>query len=174
MYSCIKVEKILIMNKDKKVKVLFVCMGNICRSPTAHGVFEYRVKADKLADFIEVDSAGTHSYHIGEKPDRRSQETARAKGVDLSYIRSRQVVSDDFSYYDYILAMDNDNYALLEQACPEQYKNKIALFLEYSPTYLSKEVPDPYYGGANGFGDVFAMIDNASIGLLEALKKKSG
>ena len=146
-------------------------MGNICRSPTAHGVFESHVKSEQLSNFIEVDSAGTHSYHIGEKPDRRSQETAQENGIDLNYIRSRQVVSNDFSYYDYILAMDNDNYALLEQACPEEYKNKIALFLEYAPTYLSKEVPDPYYGGTNGFDNVFAMVDSASIGLLEALKK---
>ncbi|MCK5697858.1 MAG: low molecular weight phosphotyrosine protein phosphatase [Gammaproteobacteria bacterium] len=158
--------------KKEKIKILFVCMGNICRSPTAHGVFESRVKSEQLTDVIEVDSAGTHSYHIGEKPDRRSQDTAQKHGIDLNYIRSRQVVAHDFSYYDYILAMDNDNYGLLEQACPEQYKDKIALFLEYAPTYLSKEVPDPYYGGATGFDDVFAMVDSASIGLLEVLKKR--
>ena len=159
------------MNKNEKVKVLFVCMGNICRSPTAHGVFEQLVNLEKLADYIEIDSAGTHSYHIGEQPDHRSQQTAIGRGIDLSYIRSRQVKASDFSYYDYILAMDNHNYELLEQGCPQQYKNKLSLFLNYASDSSIKEVPDPYYGGANGFDDVFDMVAGASRGLLDEIKK---
>jgi len=159
------------MNNNEKVKVLFVCMGNICRSPTAHGVFEYMVNLDNLADYIEIDSAGTHSYHIGEQPDHRAQQTAISRGIDLSYIRSRQVKASDFSYYDYILAMDNHNYELLEQACPQQYKSKLSLFLDYTPDYSTKEVPDPYYGGVNGFNEVFDMVGSAGRGLLDKIKK---
>jgi len=159
------------MNKNKKIKVLFVCMGNICRSPTAHGVFEQLVNLEKLADYIEIDSAGTHSYHVGEQPDHRAQQTAIGRGIDLSYIRSRQVNASDFSYYDYILAMDNHNYELLEQGCPQQNKRKLNLFLNYAAEYSTKEVPDPYYGGANGFDEVFDMVGSASRGLLDEIKK---
>ncbi|MCU7939015.1 MAG: low molecular weight phosphotyrosine protein phosphatase [gamma proteobacterium symbiont of Bathyaustriella thionipta] len=155
----------------KKVKILFVCMGNICRSPTAHGVFEHLVKAEYLTEQLEIDSAGTHAYHVGSKPDRRAQETASGKGIDLTYITSRQVCETDYEYYDYILAMDNDNYALLQQGCPEQYKDKISLFLDFAPDHPLNEVPDPYYGGIKGFENVFEMVNIASKGLLNDIKK---
>ena len=146
-------------------------MGNICRSPTAHGVFEHLVKAEYLADQLEIDSAGTHAYHVGSKPDRRAQETAAGKGIDLTYIKARKVCDRDYEYYDYILPMDNDNYDLLEQSCPEQYKNKISLFLDFSPDLPLQEVPDPYYGGIKGFENVFEMVDIACKGLLDDIKK---
>ena len=158
------------MDTPKQVKVLFVCMGNICRSPTAHGVFEQLVINECLADKIEIDSAGTHAYHIGKGPDLRAQQTAAKHDIDLSYIISRQVNDTDFAYYDYILAMDNDNYALLEQACPDEYLNKISLFLNYAPHLALTEVPDPYYGGVKGFENVFDMVNEASMGLLKTIK----
>lgn len=158
------------MNKEQKVKVLFVCMGNICRSPTAHGVFQHLVDIEDLSVQLEVDSAGTHAYHVGEPPDGRAQETARNRGFDLGHLRARKVVDKDFSYYDYILAMDNDNYDILNQACPAEYKNKLTLFLDFAKDYPLSEVPDPYYGGIKGFENVFDMVDVASIGLLEDIK----
>ena len=159
------------MNNKNKVKVLFVCMGNICRSPTAHGVFEHLVNVEHLAEQLEIDSAGTHAFHVGGKPDRRAQETAAGKGIDLTHITARQICAEDYENYDYILAMDNDNYGLLEQGCPEQYKNKLSLFLDFAPDHPLKEVPDPYYGGLKGFENVFEMVDIASKGLLEHIKK---
>lgn len=158
--------------KDKKVKVLFVCMGNICRSPTAHGVFEHLVNTEHLAGQLEIDSAGTHAFHIGEKPDRRAQETAANRGIDLTYIRARKVEEADFEHYDYILAMDSDNYGLLQQGCPDEYKTKISLFLDFAPKHPLEEVPDPYYGGIKGFENVFDMVDMASRGLLEDIKSR--
>ncbi len=156
----------------EKVKVLFVCMGNICRSPTAHGLFEHLVNTEHLDDHFEIDSAGTHAYHVGSEPDRRAQETATSHGIDLSYIRGRKVKESDFSYYDYILAMDGDNYAILEQACPEEFRDKINLFLDYAPEHPLDEVPDPYYGGIMGFENVFNMVNTASKGLLEVIKSR--
>ena len=155
----------------KKIKVLFVCMGNICRSPTAHGVFEHIVNSEHLAEHFEIDSAGTHAYHVGSKPDQRAQQTAANRGIDLSYIRGRKVHETDFKHYDYILAMDSDNYSILDQACPEEYKTKISLFLDFAPEHPLDEVPDPYYGGIKGFENVFDMVDAASKGLLDRIKK---
>jgi low molecular weight protein-tyrosine phosphatase len=155
------------MNKDKKIKVLFVCMGNICRSPTAHGVFEKMVKDAGLTDKIEVDSAGTHSYHIGSQPDQRSQQTALAHGVDLSYIRARQVTSTDFDYFDYVLAMDDDNYNNLSQLSNKDNFHKLHLFLNFAPRLKpNSKVPDPYYGGERGFDNVYDLVVQASEGLL--------
>jgi protein-tyrosine phosphatase len=156
----------------KKVKVLFVCMGNICRSPTAHGVFEKLLKDKGLEDFIEVDSAGTYAYHVGEAPDKRAQATALKRGFDLEHLKARKVAENDFSYYDYILAMDNDNLDMLYAACPAKFKNKISLLLHFADNFPISEVPDPYYGGVKGFENVFDMIDTASRGLLEDIKKK--
>jgi protein-tyrosine phosphatase len=156
--------------KNKQVKVLFVCMGNICRSPTAHGVFEKLVNDEQLENKIEIESAGTHAYHVGNGPDPRAQQTAAGHEVDLSHILSRQVNDTDFSYYDYILAMDNDNYSLLEQSCPDEYLNKLSLFMDYAPHLALSEVPDPYYGGVRGFENVFNMVNEASKGLLEVIK----
>ena len=154
------------------LKVLFVCMGNICRSPTAHGVFEQAVKVAGLADRIQVESAGTHAYHIGETPDPRSSQVAKRRGIDLAYIRAQKVDSADFEEFDYILAMDRDNYRNLEQACPPEHLPKVQLFLEYAPHLNEIEVPDPYYGGAHGFERVLDMVEAASEGLLNHIQKR--
>lgn len=154
------------------VKVLFVCMGNICRSPTAHGVFLKLIADQSVGDLIEVDSAGTHAYHIGKAPDRRSQTAALQRGVDLSPLRARQVQKNDFGYYDYILAMDNDNLEILIEHCPVQHRHKLQLFLEYAPHLPENEVPDPYYGGERGFEQVLDLVEAAAQGLLEEIRNK--
>ncbi len=157
------------MNKQKKIKVLFVCMGNICRSPTAHGIFEKKVEEEGLSHLIEVDSAGTHAYHIGKQPDRRSQQVALTHGLDLSHLKGRQVNIADFDYYDYILAMDNDNYHDLLQLCEGENCNKVHLFLKYAENIHIDEVPDPYFGGDKGFDNVYDMIVQASNGLFDEI-----
>ena len=154
------------------VRVLFVCMGNICRSPTAHGVFQALVEAEGLSDQIEVDSAGTHSYHIGSPPDPRSQSTARGRGIDLSTQQARRFVSSDFIDFDYVLAMDRANYADMRAIRPEGAQARLALMLEYSST-TQIEVPDPYFGEA-GFEKVFDLIDEASRGLLKHIRENHG
>ena len=154
----------------KKTRVLFVCMGNICRSPTAEGVFSALVKTQKINDQFVIDSAGTHAYHVDEAPDLRSQKAAKDRGVDLANIRARKVVYGDFEDFDYLLAMDSDNYSILIEACPEQHKDKIKYFLEYAPQLSTREVPDPYYGGKYGFELVLDMIEDASVGFLNSLK----
>jgi protein-tyrosine phosphatase len=156
------------------VRVLFVCMGNICRSPTAHGVFEALVRSQGLAQLIEVDSAGTHAYHVGELPDRRSQEVAQQRGLDLDYQRARRVASDDMAEFDYILAMDEANLEDLRQICPEPFQEKLTLFMSFAPHYGQREVPDPYYGGEQGFERVFDMVEEASKGLLEVIRSRHG
>lgn len=154
------------------IKVLFVCMGNICRSPTAHGVFESLVSQRGLIRDIEIDSAGTHAYHVGEPPDRRASQVAKTRGFDLSYIRARRVEVSDFEYFDYILAMDEDNFSILDSMAPASHKEKLKLFLEYAPARDETEVPDPYYGGAHGFEHVLDLVEEASQGLLDTIKKK--
>lgn len=154
------------------VKVLFVCMGNICRSPTAHGVFENLVKINGLEDAIEIDSAGTHAYHIGEPPDKRAQATALNRGVDLSSQRARRVQVSDFECYDYVVAMDHDNLSNLIEISPTAMKKKIKLFLSYSSDFDVDEVPDPYYGGPAGFEKVLDMVESASEGLLAHIKQQ--
>lgn len=160
------------MSEKDVVRVLFVCMGNICRSPTAEGVFRQRVRDAGLADRIETDSAGTHSYHIGKGPDQRSQAEARTRGVDLSDIRSRRVEASDFSHFDWILAMDRDNLAILEAECPAGEQHKLHLFLRFAANRPEDEVPDPYYGGERGFVHVFDLIDDAADGLLDAIRRQ--
>jgi len=152
------------------VKVLFVCMGNICRSPTAHGVFRDLVRKEGLDGQVEIDSAGTHAYHVGNPPDQRARQTAYARGLDLSDLRARQVTPDDFAVYDYILAMDEENLALLEAQCPAEYRERVRLFLDFAPDQGVSEVPDPYYGGEKGFEYVFDLVDAASRGLLADIK----
>ena len=156
----------------KQIKVLFICMGNICRSPTAHGIFQKLVDEEGLTDQILVDSAGTISYHAGEPPDSRSAQTALSHGVDLSDQRSRQVTMADYQVQDYILAMDFDNLRNLQQQCPEQYQNKLGLLLKYHPDEFLDEVPDPYYGGESGFEQVYEMVDIACQNLLQHLKQQ--
>ena len=147
-------------------------MGNICRSPTAHGVFESMMKEAGLIADVEVDSAGTHAYHVGEMPDKRSSECAKQRGFDLSYIRARKVEVGDFDYFDYVLAMDRDNYAILESMAPTRHKNKVSLFLDFAKEKAESEVPDPYYGGDKGFDHVFDLVEAASEGLLNEIKTK--
>jgi len=154
------------------VKVLFVCMGNICRSPTAHGVFRELVRREGLEDRIAIDSAGTHAYHVGNPPDRRAQATALARGIELSDLRARQVEERDFEHFDYILAMDEDNLAILQSQCPPQHAYKVRLFLEFAPQRYEREVPDPYYGGPQGFEYVFDMVEEAAEGLLEEIRQR--
>lgn len=154
-----------------KVKVLFVCMGNICRSPTAEGVFIKLVKDHNLDAYFTIDSAGTHAYHVGNEPDLRSQSAALERGIDLSNLRARKVSSEDFENFDYLLAMDDDNYSILINDCPEQHKTKIKYFLEYAPHLNERQVPDPYYGGKYGFERVLDMVEEAALGFLKALQK---
>ncbi len=152
----------------QNVSILFVCMGNICRSPTAEGVFRYHASKAGFSDRIEIDSAGTHAYHVGEPPDRRAVAAAERRGMSLEGIRARRVSDEDFERFDFILAMDEGNRAqLVEQSAPE-YHSKVRLFLEFS-TGREREVPDPYYGGPAGFERVLDLVEEASRGLLETL-----
>ena len=156
------------------VRVLFVCMGNICRSPMAEGVFRRLVSEAGLADRIGIDSAGTHDYHVGEAPDPRAQRAAGRRGYDLSALRGRQVSRDDFSEFDFVLAMDEMNLRLLRRSCPPQYSHKVRLFLEFGGPAGAREVPDPYYGDADGFERVLDMVEQAGRGLLDHLREKIG
>lgn len=156
----------------EKAKVLFICMGNICRSPTAHGVFLKLVEDHRLSDRVEVDSAGTHAYHVGQPPDTRSQAAAWRRGVDLSPLRARQVTVHDIEYFDYVLAMDRANMAVLQNLAPSDYFDKLAMFLDYAPHLSKREVPDPYYGGDTGFEQVLDLVEAASEGLLNAVKQR--
>ena len=158
------------MNMEK-IKVLFVCMGNICRSPTAEGVFAKLIKEQDLEEYFVIDSAGTHAYHIGKPPDLRAQHAALERDVEINHLRARKVIMADFEDFDYLLAMDDDNYAVLMEASPEEYKDKISYFLDYAPHLKTREVPDPYYGGKYGFERVLDLIEAASEGFLSKLQK---
>jgi protein-tyrosine phosphatase len=153
------------------VKVLFVCMGNICRSPTAEGVFANLVEREGLSHLITTDSAGTHAYHVGEPPDDRAQAAAQRRGIDLSNQRARKFAKRDFDEFDYIVAMDQDNRAILESACPAEHSRKIRLFLEFATGADVNEVPDPYYGGHTGFERVLDLVEAAADGLLQDIRK---
>lgn len=156
----------------KDVNVLFVCMGNICRSPTAHGVFRELVVNQGLNEKIYIDSAGTHAYHVGEPPDPRAQSTAVRRGIDMSDLRARRAVENDFEYFDYVLAMDRDNYSILESIAPPDRLDRLMLFMDFAPHVGESEVPDPYYGGSKGFERVFDMIEEASRGLLDDIRQR--
>jgi protein-tyrosine phosphatase len=151
------------------VKVLFVCMGNICRSPTAEGVFRHYVTQRGLHRHIHIDSAGTHSYHVGSEPDHRTQAAAKLRGFDLCSLRARRVSGGDFEQFDYILAMDRTNYEDLYRRSPAQHRHKIRLFLQYADGLKEDEVPDPYYGGDKGFEQVLDLVEAAAKGLLDKL-----
>jgi protein-tyrosine phosphatase len=157
------------MIESKKSSILFVCMGNICRSPTAEGVFRHMARQAGLEERFEIDSAGTHAYHVGKAPDARAQEAARRRGYDLSGLRGRQVCLADFAHFDLLLAMDRENLQNLLSVCPPEQRHKVRLLLEYSREFEEKEVPDPYYGGTQGFERVLDMVEDAAQGLLEQL-----
>lgn len=157
---------------QSRYSVLFICLGNICRSPTAHGVFQHLVNQQGLAGVVDVDSAGTAAFHVGAKPDHRSMKVASERGYDLSRLRARKVQADDFHQYDYILAMDNNNLRDLQKIMPDNPKAKLQLFLEHSDQQRFTEVPDPYYGGARGFDLVLDLVENASHGLLDEIRQR--
>jgi protein-tyrosine phosphatase len=154
-----------------KVSVLFVCMGNICRSPTAEAVFRCYVENAGLSEYIEIDSAGTHDYHIGEAPDQRSQYAAGQRGYDMSGLLGRQVERRDFERFDYLLAMDKANLAMLQDLAPSGHGKKLGLFLDYARYHNTREVPDPYFGGERGFELVLDMVEDAAQGLLQHIQQ---
>jgi len=160
------------MNDRKKISILFCCMGNICRSPTAEGVFRALVEREGLTDFFEIDSAGTHAYHVGNPPDERARQAALRCGVDLGRLRARRVSDEDFERFDYILAMDRENLEELETICPGEYRERLQLFLSFAPDLGIDEVPDPYYGGTSGFDRVLSMVEEGGAALLEALRRR--
>jgi protein-tyrosine phosphatase len=154
-------------------KVLMVCMGNICRSPIAEGVFRSMLIEAGLGGGVVVDSAATHGYHVGLPPDQRSVRTALRRGIDLSGIRARRVVPQDLTVFDYVLAMDWDNHNdLLALSARENERGKIGLLLDYAPHLSTREVPDPYYGGADGFEKVMDLIEQGARGLLDHIQMR--
>ncbi len=148
---------------------MFVCLGNICRSPTAHAVFKKLVDEQNLGGLIQIDSSGTGDWHVGHPPDERATLEAKKRGYDMSDLRAQQISLEDFESYDYILAMDKSNLVNLKAMCPEGSKGQPQLFLSFSVSPEKEEVPDPYYGGDEGFAEVLDMIERASDGLLQEI-----
>jgi protein-tyrosine phosphatase len=162
------------MNEESKISILMVCMGNICRSPTAHGVLRKRLAEAGLADRILVESAGTHGYHVGHGPDDRALAAARERGYEFDDLRARQLEATDFDRFDYILAMDRDNLAILEGRATGGGRARVGLFLDYSPGLAGREVPDPYYGALNGFEEVLDLVETGADDLLDYLRLQHG
>ena len=154
------------------IKVLFICMGNICRSPTAEAVFRHYAENAGLDGRILIDSAGTHDYHVGDAPDLRAQRAAQQRGYDMGDLRGRQVEEGDFRRFDYVLAMDRTNLAILQRLAPPASNARVQLFLEYARHHAEREVPDPYYGGADGFERVLDMVEDAAEGLLQHIRQR--
>ena len=161
-----------VSDEDRKVSVLFVCMGNICRSPTAEGVFRHRVDAAGLTSSIHIDSAGTHAYHQGEAPDRRAQAAAERRGISMSGQKARRVRDEDFELFDLIIAMDRLNLETLKDRADADTHERIRLMLEFSRASTIDDVPDPYYGGAAGFERVLDLVEDAAEGLLQHLRTR--
>jgi protein-tyrosine phosphatase len=157
---------------DLKYQILFVCMGNICRSPTAEAVFYKRLANQKLLHKVKIDSAGTHNFHPDAPPDERSQMHALKRGYDMSHLRARQIVDSDFEEFDLLLTMDWDNRALLEERCPAQHLHKVRGLAEFLQTSQASVIPDPYYGGDQGFEQVLDLIEEASDGLMKFTLQK--
>jgi protein-tyrosine phosphatase len=154
-------------------RVLFVCMGNICRSPMAEGVFRHMVRQAGLDDIVKVDSAGTHAFHAGETPDKRAQAIAAKRGFDIADLRARQVQDKDFEAYDLILAMDWDNLGLLQQIAPKNAHHKLQLLMRFATEHESATIPDPYYGAQQGFEQAFDFIEDACAGLLDVARRRA-
>ena len=152
-----------------KTKILFVCLGNICRSPMAEGAFRHLVEERGLEERVEIDSAGTGAWHVGEAPDERAMAAAIMRGIDLSGQRARKVRPEDFAHYDYILPMDQQNHMNLMRMSPPEHRHKIRLFLSFAPDQPEREVPDPYYGGEQGFEHALDLVQAASRGLLREI-----
>ena len=151
-------------------RILFICKGNICRSPTAEAVTRGLLERLGLEDEFELDSAGTHAYYVGKPPDIKAALAAAQRGYDMSRRRGRQVEIRDYDYYDLILAMDRDNLSQLQDCCPPDGQRKLRLFLEFARRHSEDEVPDPYRGGADGFERVIDLIEDAAQGLIESLR----
>ncbi|MBK6348819.1 MAG: low molecular weight protein-tyrosine-phosphatase [Steroidobacteraceae bacterium] len=155
------------------MKILFVCMGNICRSPTAEGVFRAHARRHAPGLDLEIDSAGTHAYHVGEPPDPRTISAAARRGIDLAGLRARQVSDDDFERFDLIIAMDRLNHATLLDRSPPEHHACIRTLLEFAGRTAPADVPDPYYGDARGFDEVLDLVESAAEGLLAELRQRS-
>ena len=156
-----------------KVRVLMVCMGNICRSPMAEGILRRAVKEAGLEQQIEIDSAGTHAYHVGSSPDPRAQKAVSRRGADISGLRGRKVEERDFEAFDYLLVMDGDNYSKLTERAPAHHRDKIRRLLSFSRKYPNLDVVDPYYGGPQGFEENLDMIEDAVQGLIRAISTQA-
>ena len=167
----IRREPTLTRSASKPLRILFVCLGNICRSPTAEAVLRKHVKAAGLEDQVEIDSAGTGNYHIGEPPDHRACSAAARRGYDLTALRARQVRLGDFHEFDYVLAMDEDNVLALKRLCPPEHTDKVGLFTHFSSTG-ARTVPDPYGGGPEGFEKALDLIEDSARGLLRVLVQR--
>lgn len=154
-------------------RVLFVCMGNICRSPMAEGVFRHLVRQAGLEQVVAVESAGTHAFHVGEAPDRRAQTISSKRGYDISDLRARQVRAADFERYDLVLAMDWDNLSMLQGIAPKSAHHKLQLLMRFATEHESATIPDPYYGAQQGFEQALDFIEDACSGLLEVARRRA-
>ena len=159
-------------NRRKRFGVLFVCMGNICRSPTAEGVFVHKAQQRGLLDHLRIDSAGTHNFHPGSPPDERSQKHARQRGYDLSRLRARRTRPEDYAEHELILVMDWDNQHLVEGECPDLHRHKVKRLTEFCKVQQAEVVPDPYYGGPQGFEAVLDLVEDACDGLLDHIEAR--
>jgi protein-tyrosine phosphatase len=152
-------------------RILFVCMGNICRSPTAEGVFRKLLEEQAPELDVQIDSAGTHGYHMGAPPDPRACRAAERRGIDLRTLRARRVTEQDFEHFELVLAMDEQNLEFLLELCPPDYRSRVRLLMEFAPHLERREVPDPYYGGNTGFERVLDLVEEAAVGLLDHLRR---
>ena len=156
------------------INILFVCMGNICRSPSAEGFFARALEQSAYREQVSIDSAGTHSYHVGHAPDTRAVDTALNFGVDIAHLRARKVSVNDFHNFDQIVAMDRSNYEDLQSVQPAGSKAKLTMMMKYHPEGHPADVPDPYYGGIAGFNYMCELLDLATSGLLQEIEETMG